>query len=110
MANAAFTGLLLGFRFIATLPFFIALVMFIITPGYFRPVVQQPLGILMLLLAACLAAAGYWTAGQGLKQFRLRRIGIGLLLWAVSIFLCSFPALWLVLIGPALFVLAARSA
>ena len=79
--------------------------MFVFTPSYTMPMVHSGLGIAMLGLALGLVAAGYALSGVATRFLRTRRLGVGLLLAVVSVFFCTFPALWLVLLGPAVLIL-----
>lgn len=81
----------------------ISLVVFsFVTPTYMAPTFHDPLGLLLLGAAVVLLAAG---GGVTLLAVRMMRAGrtlvtIGLLL--VSTIVCAAPALWLVLLGPAI--------
>jgi len=98
-------GVLLGIRLLPLIPIPIGIAMFVFTPSYTMPMVHSGLGIAMLGLALGLVAAGYALSGVATRFLRTRRLGVGLLLAVVSVFFCTFPALWLVLLGPAVLIL-----
>ena len=87
------------------LPVVIVPVMIIVTPGYFQPMVHEPLGLLLLSLGIVVFAAGC-----GASYLAVRMVRTGRPLWAVLIavaitFLVTFPVLWVVLLGPAILIL-----
>jgi hypothetical protein len=90
----------------ALLPVGIAIVMFLITPTYWRPMFSLPgLG----LLAAGIASIGVSVALAAFAR-RFARPTRGPLLAGLGIimvaFLVQFVALWVVLLGPALLILS----
>jgi hypothetical protein len=98
-------GVLIGIRLLSLIPIPIGIAMFAFTPSYTMPMVHSGLGIAMLVLALGLVAGGFALSGVATRFLRTRRLGVGLLLAVVSVFFCTFPALWFVLIGPALVIL-----
>jgi hypothetical protein len=95
----------MALRLLALIPIPIAVAMFVFAPTYTRPMVGSGLGIAILVLAVGFVAGGYALTAAAVRFVRSRRIGVGLLLALVSVFFCTFPALWLVLIGPAAVIL-----
>jgi hypothetical protein len=95
----------MALRLLALIPIPIAVAMFVFTPTYTRPMVGSGLGIAILVLTLGFVAGGYALSAAAVRFVRSRRIGVGLLLAIVSVFFCTFPALWLVLIGPAAVIL-----
>jgi len=79
--------------------------MFVFTPVYTSVLFQQALGIVILLLEVLFTAGGYFVSGLAIELFKRRRTGLGVLLAIGSLVLCTFPALWLVLLGPAALIL-----
>jgi hypothetical protein len=98
-------GVLIGIRLLPLIPIPIGIAMFAFTPSYTMPMVHSGLGIAMLVLALGLVAGGFALSRVATRFLSTRRLGVGLLLAVVSVFFCTFPALWLVLIGPALVIL-----
>jgi uncharacterized transporter YbjL len=97
-------GVLFGIRLVPLIPLPVAIAMFVFIPSYTTPMVRSGLGIAMLVLALGLIAGGYALSGVAARFLRTHRLGVGLLLAVVSVLFCTFPALWLVLIGPALLI------
>ena len=98
------TGLYLGIRLLPLLPIPVGIAMFVFIPSYATPMVHNAVGIVMLVLALGLVAGGYALSAVAIGFFRTRRIAVGLLLAVVSLLFCAFPALWLVLLGPAVVI------
>lgn len=88
--------------FVLVLPVVMLVAFSFLTPTYMAPMFHDPLGILLLGVAAAVEVAG---GGATLLAVRRLRAGkpqlVTVLILAVT-FLCAFPALWLVLLGPAL--------
>jgi hypothetical protein len=88
------------------LPVIMLVVFSFVTSSYMRPMFHDPLGFLLLAIAAVVLVVG---AGLTLLAVRMMRSGRPLLtvaLLLVSTLVCAFPALWLVLLGPALVVIS----
>jgi hypothetical protein len=88
------------------LPIILLVVFAFLTPSYMAPMFHDPLGIGLLASAAVVLVAG---GAVTLLAFRMMRAGRPLLtiaLLLVSTIVCVFPALWLVLLGPAIVVVS----
>ena len=92
------SGVFLGLRLVSLLPIPVGIAMLVFTPTY---MIHTALGIALLVLGLGFAAGGYGLSAVAIGFLRARRLGIGVLLAFVSVFFCTFPALWLVLLGPA---------
>ena len=90
------------------LPPAVGILMLVVTPPYFLPVVQSPTGIGLLLLAAFLETVGVLATWWGTKRFR-SRIGPLLALELLVTLVCVFPTLWLIILGPALITIVTKS-
>ena len=78
------------------------------SPTYMDPMIRDPLGVALLVLGVVVVAAGYAATYLAVRLLRARRPGWVFLLVVATTFICSFPALWLVLLGPAVVILMHR--
>jgi hypothetical protein len=97
-------GLATAVRVSAALPIPILVAMFLIAPSYTTQLVRNPIGWLVLLLAIAFTAGAYGVNELAVRLCRKGKVPVGAALIAASTVLLTFPALWLVLIGPALVV------
>ena len=88
-----------------TLPIVIGLVMFFVSPTYWTPMVQEPVGVFLLGIGVVLVAAGYGATYLAVRLLRAGRVAWVFLVVVATTFLLTFPALWVVLLGPALLIL-----
>jgi len=72
---------------------------------YFLPMIQQPLGVGLLGFGVVVIAAGYAATYLAVRLLRAGRPIAVVLVVLATTFLCAFPALWVVLLGPALLIL-----
>jgi heme/copper-type cytochrome/quinol oxidase subunit 3 len=84
------------------LPVILLVVFSFLTPSYMAPMFHDPLGIALLAAAARVLAAGGAATMLGLRMLRTGRPGLTIALLLGSTILCATPALWLVLLGPAI--------
>lgn len=80
-------------------------VMSIATPSYFAPMVHDRLGILLLVSGAVVLIGGGATTFLAVRMIRAHRPLLLIALILAGTFVLAFPALWLVLLGPALVIL-----
>ena len=86
------------------LPVILLVVVSFLTPSYTDPMYRDPLGIALLVAAALVLFAG---GGLNFVAFRMLRAGrplITIALALVTTIVCVFPALWLILLGPAVLI------
>ena len=102
-------GLYLTIRLIYALPVFGAALFVIGEPSYFKLMFEQATGIIVLLLAGGLVAVGIFLSELAIRLLKRRRIVVGIVLEAISLLACSFPSLWIFLLGPAVVVLMNQS-
>lgn len=93
-------------RFVVFFPVGLGLLMAILTPTYWGPMLSTPLGIAMLS-AGVIEVAGAFVvtevAGQLMRR-GTRGIAAGIALVAITFFL-QFITVWIVLLGPAILIL-----
>jgi hypothetical protein len=105
LGGANINSVFFAIRLFAFAPVPICIALFVFTPGYTMPMIHSALGIAMLVLAGGFVAGAYALSSVAIKFLRTRRMAVGLLLYAVSVLFCTFPALWLVFLGPAVLTL-----
>ena len=88
-----------------TTPVVLVVVLSIGSGTYFRPMIQQPLGVGLLVFGVVVIAAGYAATYFAVRLLRAGRPIAVVLVVLATTFLCAFPALWVVLLGPALLIL-----
>lgn len=86
------------------LPIPIGIAMFLFAPSYAGALVRSAVGFMVLLLAAVVMACGYALTEVAIRMWHRGRVGVGALVGVASLVFCAFPALWLVLLGPALVI------
>lgn len=88
-----------------TTPVVLVVVLSIGSGTYFQPMIQQPLGVGLLVFGVVVIAAGYAATYFAARLLRAGRPIAVVLVVLATTFLCAFPALWVVLLGPALLIL-----
>lgn len=89
---------------VAVSPTFIGLVLFFVTPTYFRPMFENVVSLVLLGLLVAAVGAGYVLLSVAAGLFRKGSAALGVLLLAIYSVFWGF-ALWIVLIGPAVLIL-----
>ncbi len=102
LASRVALGLATAVRLWALIPIPLGIAMFFITPSYSTELLRNPIGWLLLVLGIALTAGGYAANEFAIRLSRKGKLPIGLALVAVSTVFLTFPALWIVFIGPAL--------
>jgi len=88
------------------LPIPIGIAMFVFTPSYTGLLVHSgAAGFAILLLTFVVIACGYALTEVAIRMWHKGRIALGTLVAVASLLFCAFPALWLVLLGPAIVVI-----
>src|SRR5438445_10965462 len=98
-------GAFYGSRAMVLLPIPIGIAMFVFAPSYTGALVRSAVGFVVLLLAVVVMACGYALTEIAIRMWHKGRVGVGALVAVASLVFCAFPALWLVLLGPALVIL-----
>jgi hypothetical protein len=83
--------------------------MSILSPSYFAPMVHDRLGILLLIFGALVLIGGGAAILLAIRMVRTGRPVLLIALILVGTFVLALPALWLVLLGPALVILSHSS-
>jgi hypothetical protein len=99
--------LVIGARLWVAFPVGIGVLMFIVTPTYWRPMLSAPLGFELLAVGLVVIAGGLvLTEVAG----RLMRRGGGALAGGILLIICTFflqfITIWIILLGPALIILS----
>ena len=97
---------LVGQSALLVLPVILLVVFSFLTPTYTAPMFHDPLGIALLAVAAVVLVAGGAVNLLGVRMLRTGRPLVTIALLLVSTILCAAPALWLVLLGPAIVVVS----
>jgi hypothetical protein len=87
-------------------PLGLALLMFVVTPTYFRPMWSSSLGIGLLVGGLVLVGGGYGATELAVRWMKRGgwRLGLGITVIVVAYFV-QFVTLWIILLGPALLIL-----
>ncbi len=88
-----------------TLPVVFVVLLLINSPTYMDPMFRDPLGVALLVLGVVVVASGCAATYLAVRLLRAGRLRLVFLLVVATTFICSFPALWVVLLGPALLIL-----
>ena len=94
----------IALRMSALAPGVLALLMFFVTPTYFRPMFESVVGWLLLSSLATTTGAAYGLVVVGLWLFRKGHAVLGVLA-LVGSFITWLVAFWIVLLGPAALIL-----
>jgi hypothetical protein len=105
LASRFASGIAIGVRLWALIPIPLGIAMFFITSSYTTELVRSALGWLLLALEIAFSAAGYAVNEFAVRLSRKGKLPVGAALIAVSTAFLTFPALWIVFLGPALVVL-----
>jgi drug/metabolite transporter (DMT)-like permease len=87
------------------LPIPIGIAMFVFAPSYSGVLIRSAVGFVVLLLAVVVMACGYALTEVAIRMWHRGKVGVGTLVAVASLVFCAFPALWLVLLGPAVVIL-----
>ncbi|HET7421175.1 MAG TPA: hypothetical protein VFL27_12410 [Candidatus Dormibacteraeota bacterium] len=98
-------GVVTGVRIWSVLPIPLGIAMFFVAPSYQTEMLRSPTGWLLLALWIALTASAYAVNEYAIRLSRRGRWPIGALLIAATTMFLTFPALWIVFLGPALVVL-----
>lgn len=105
LASRVVLGLAIGVRLWALIPIPLGIAMFSMTPSYTTELLRSPIGWLLLALGIAFTAGGYAVNELAVRLSRKGKLPVGALLIVVSTIFLTFPALWIVFVGPALVVL-----
>ncbi len=105
--NQIALGFIVGSQLAALLPIPAAIAMTIAVPNYMLHMVSAA-GLIIGAFTLALTCAGYALARYGARFFRKRQFTVGWLVVGSSLFLCTFPAVWLIFLGPALVAFISR--
>ena len=108
LVHGYLVGVFYGSRAMVLLPIPIGIAMFVFAPSYTGVLVRSAVGFVALLLAVAVMACGYALTEVAIRMWRKGRVGLGALVAVASLVFLAFPALWLVLLGPALVILIQR--
>lgn len=86
------------------LPVILLVVFSFITPTYMASLFHDPVGWLLLGVAGVVLAAGGGITFLAIRMLRAGRPLVTIALLLASTIVCAFPALWLVLLGPAIVI------
>lgn len=86
-------------------PFGLAIVMFFVTPTYFRPMLGSVVGLILLFVAANLTGLGVFLGLAAVSTVERRKTRLGGALLILQVLFCWLPALAIVLLGPAALIL-----
>jgi hypothetical protein len=97
-------AVIFALRLSALLPIPAGILMAVFTPNYTLQLVRSVPGIVVLVVALGFTAGGYVVSAVAARFVRGGRILLGLVLSLTSLVFCTFPALWLVFLGPAVLI------
>jgi len=89
---------------VLTLPAVLVVLFGILTPTYMTPMFRDPLGIVLLTLGAMVMVLGYGATYLAVRLLRAGQPVWLFLLVIAATLLSAFPAVWVVLLGPALLI------
>jgi hypothetical protein len=110
LASRFVLGVAVGVQLSPLIPVPVAIAMAFFAPTYTGEFLRSPLGWLLLVLAIAFTVGGYAVNRVAVRLSRNGKLAIGAPLVAVSTFFLTFPALWIVLLGPAVLILIERPA
>jgi hypothetical protein len=88
--------------FVLVLPILMLVLFSFLTPTYMAPMFHDPLGIVLLGVAVVVLVTGGGATLLAVRRLRAGKPQLATVLILAVTFLVAFPALWLVLLGPAL--------
>jgi hypothetical protein len=97
-------GLAIALRILALSPAALAVLMYVVTPTYFRPLFESIVGWLLLSLLATAICVDYALGEAVVWLFRSSRAMFGILV-LVGYSITWLVALWVVTLGPAALIL-----
>jgi hypothetical protein len=97
-------GLSIALRLSAVSPGVLAVLMYFVTPSYFRPMFESIVGWLLVCVLATAICVGYLLVEAGIWWFRKGRVAPGVLV-LVGYLLTWLVAVWIVVLGPAALIL-----
>jgi hypothetical protein len=97
-------GLSIALRILALSPAVLAALMYVLTPTYFRPMLDNFVGLVLLGILVSTICVGYGLVEAGIWLFRKGRVVLGVLV-LVGYSITWFVAMWIVLLGPAALIL-----
>ena len=97
--------LVISARIVALLPAGFGLVIGLITPTYFRPMVTSQVGFALLAVGATCVAGGYGLMELAIRLMKRRHLLVAVMAAVLSL-LIEFFTVWIILLGPALIILA----
>jgi hypothetical protein len=97
-------GLSTVLRISALAPAVLAVLMYFVTPTYFRPMFESVVGWLLVSILATIVCVAYGLVEVGLSLLRKGRVSLVVLVF-VGCLLTWLVAVWIVLLGPAALIL-----
>jgi len=91
-------------RLLAVFPAVLALLMYIVTPTYFRPMVGSVVGWVLLSVFATMVFVGYRLAELGISLLGKARLALAVVVLA-GFSITWLVAIWIVLLGPSVLIL-----
>jgi len=95
-----------GVVFVLALPVVMLVLFSFLTPTYMAPMFHDALGILLLGVAAVVEVAGGGATLLAVSRLRAGKPHFVTVLILIVTFVCALPALWLVLLGPAIVIVS----
>ena len=86
-------------------PLAVAVLMFFVTPTYFRPMLGGVLGLVMVAIAVASIGIGYGLAELAIWLLRMRRVAVSVPVLA-GYAISELVALFMVLLGPSMLILS----
>jgi hypothetical protein len=102
-------GLSIARRVLALFPVALALLMYFVTPVYFRPMLDTPVGLVLLGIVVATVCVGYGLVEAGSWLYRKGRVVFAILVF-VGYSITWIVAVSIVLLGPAALILMAPRA
>src|ERR1700694_2115328 len=97
-------GLRIALGISAASPAVLAVLMYLVTPTYFRPMLDSFVGLVLLGVFVGTTCVGYGLVEAGIWLFRKGRVALGVLV-LVGYSVTWLVAVWIVLLGPAVLIL-----
>ena len=86
-------------------PVILGVGLFVLTPTYFRPMVDNAFGLAMLLVAGALTITGVVLGMMAFKAIAQRKNRLGVFLFLAQNLFCWLPTILILLLGPAALIL-----